>query len=225
MAGIAHTAGRAVGGGERAWEDLVRRYSGLLRSVAADYRLWVPDSKPMYEANVEGTREILVEAVTDPGRSLRERQTAAHSLQILKDGPDAAELVRLYEEAPEEVRPLVMASFGRAGPSRRIDDILIESAVAVGDRRLRSNATLAIGFRIVNLPKSDARDLGERTAMLVRSAGPESSAEMLKYLGLAAMQDGPVRDAVRELSRTAPTGGAVQVAIAANPALRTAAGL
>ena len=176
-------------------------------------------------ANVEGTRKILLDAVGDPGRTLRERQAAAHSILALKDKPDAEELVRLYEEAPDDVRPLLLANFGQAGPSRRIDDILLENAVAVGDRRLRSNSTLAIGYRIVKLPKPDARDLGERTAALVRSAGPETSAEMLKYLGLAAMQDGPVRDAVRDLGRSAPTGGAIQVAISGNPALRSAAGL
>ncbi|MBX6322804.1 MAG: NAD-dependent epimerase/dehydratase family protein [Rhodospirillaceae bacterium] len=31
----------------------------LLFHVAADYRLWVPDPRPMYQANVEGTRRLL----------------------------------------------------------------------------------------------------------------------------------------------------------------------
>jgi dihydroflavonol-4-reductase len=32
--------------------------------VAADYRLWVPDPAPMFRANVEGTRELMLAALT-----------------------------------------------------------------------------------------------------------------------------------------------------------------
>jgi dihydroflavonol-4-reductase len=35
---------------------------GLLFHVAADYRLWVRDPKPMYESNVDGTRTLLAAA-------------------------------------------------------------------------------------------------------------------------------------------------------------------
>src|SRR5436309_4232091 len=31
--------------------------------VAADYRLWVPDPAPMFRANVEGTRELMLAAL------------------------------------------------------------------------------------------------------------------------------------------------------------------
>ncbi|MCK6479789.1 MAG: hypothetical protein HUU06_04905 [Planctomycetaceae bacterium] len=173
-----------------------------------------------------GTREILVAAATDPGRTLRERQSAAHSMTLLPGQAPAADLVRMYEEAPDEVRPLVVQSFPSAGPSDRIDAILLENAASVaGPRNLRNSSTGALGLRLVRLKGDAARVLGERTAEIVRNASPEASVEMLKHLGLAVVENAEVRDAVRDLSRTAPSGGAVQVAIATNPALKMAAGL
>jgi hypothetical protein len=176
--------------------------------------------------DVPGTREILVAAAADPGRTLRERQSAAHSMTLLPGQPSAADLVRMYEEAPDEVRPLVVQNFPSAGPSDRIDAILLENAAAVsGPRNLRNCSTAALGLRLVRMKGDAARNLGERTAELVRNAGPEASVEMLKHLGLAVVENAEVRDAVRDLSRSAPSGGAVQVAIATNPALKMAAGL
>jgi dihydroflavonol-4-reductase len=42
------------------------RGTQLLFHVAADYRLWVPDQKAMYETNVEGTRRLM-QAAMDAG--------------------------------------------------------------------------------------------------------------------------------------------------------------
>ncbi|HLJ65215.1 MAG TPA: hopanoid-associated sugar epimerase [Stellaceae bacterium] len=36
---------------------------GALFHAAADYRLWVPDPSPMYEANVEGTKRLMIAAL------------------------------------------------------------------------------------------------------------------------------------------------------------------
>src|ERR1700732_3299885 len=47
--------------------------------VAADYRLWVPDPAPMFRANVEGTRELMLAALAAGG----ERLVYYHSVATL----------------------------------------------------------------------------------------------------------------------------------------------
>jgi dihydroflavonol-4-reductase len=52
--------------------------------VAADYRLWVPDPKPMYRTNVEGSLNVL-EAAADVGS---ERMVYTSSVAVLGINPD-----------------------------------------------------------------------------------------------------------------------------------------
>ena len=61
LAGLEGLAAEAVVGDLRQVEGLRSALSGCdaLVHVAADYRLWVPDPKEMYAANVEGTRALL----------------------------------------------------------------------------------------------------------------------------------------------------------------------
>lgn len=61
LAGLQGIAAEMVVGDLRQVESLRSALSGcdVLVHVAADYRLWVPDPKEMYAANVEGTRELL----------------------------------------------------------------------------------------------------------------------------------------------------------------------
>ncbi len=61
-------AGLAVEIAEGAMEDpgsLARAVAGCrhVYHVAADYRIWVPDSGPMFRANVDGTRDLLTAAL------------------------------------------------------------------------------------------------------------------------------------------------------------------
>jgi dihydroflavonol-4-reductase len=61
LAGIEGIAAEVVVGDLRRVESLRSALAGCdaLVHVAADYRLWVPDPKEMYAANVDGTRELL----------------------------------------------------------------------------------------------------------------------------------------------------------------------
>jgi dihydroflavonol-4-reductase len=61
-------AGLAVEVAEGAMEDprsLARAVAGCryVYHVAADYRIWVPDPAPMFRANVDGTRDLLIAAL------------------------------------------------------------------------------------------------------------------------------------------------------------------
>jgi dihydroflavonol-4-reductase len=61
LAALEGLAAETVVGDLRAPESLRSAITGCdaLVHVAADYRLWVPDPKQMYAANVDGTRELL----------------------------------------------------------------------------------------------------------------------------------------------------------------------
>jgi dihydroflavonol-4-reductase len=61
VAGLEGLAADTVVGDLRQPEQLRSALAGcdVLVHVAADYRLWVPDPKEMYAANVDGTRELL----------------------------------------------------------------------------------------------------------------------------------------------------------------------
>lgn len=61
LAGLEGVDAETVIGDLRQPEALRSALAGCdaLVHVAADYRLWVPDPAPMYEANVNGTRELL----------------------------------------------------------------------------------------------------------------------------------------------------------------------
>jgi dihydroflavonol-4-reductase len=54
--------------------------------VAADYRLWVPDPVPMFRANVDGTRELMLAAL----RSGIERIVHTSSVAVLGFTPDGS---------------------------------------------------------------------------------------------------------------------------------------
>ena len=72
--------------------SLDRALSGCegLFHVAADYRLWVPDSDAMYEANVEGTRAILLAATRANVRRVVYTSSVA-TLGVLPNGTPADE--------------------------------------------------------------------------------------------------------------------------------------
>ena len=55
----------SIDGDVRNYDSVYRALKGCqqLYHIAADYRLWVPDSKPMYETNVQGTKNIMQAAL------------------------------------------------------------------------------------------------------------------------------------------------------------------
>ncbi len=177
-------------------------------------------------AGVGGTKDLLIEVASDSGRSPRERGGALHSLQLCPEPLSSGALVRLYEDSPVEVRPFVATLMAGAGPDRRVDDILI-GAVAGQEspQNLRDAAAASIGRRLCSLPREEARDLGDRAATAVRDLPEAASADVLKLLGSGVLRNEPLREAVKDLHRTAPAGSVLQVAIASSPALRMAAGL
>ena len=59
----------------------------------------------------------------------------------------------------------------------------------------------------------------------LKSLPAEVTATALNSLGGVVVENQPLREAIHELHRNAPRGGAIQVAIASSPALRMVVGL
>jgi len=177
-------------------------------------------------AGVAEAMPVLVAAVADDARDVKERSIAAMSLGISPARPPADDLVRLFEASPPDVRRNLLASLARAGSSRRVDDLLLDALVAEGSGiETRKSASNAIGIRIFLLPAGEARDLGARTATAMKELTPDLAAAALPALGPFVVKNEPLREAVQDMHRTAPAGGAIQLAIASSPALRMVAGL
>ena len=117
---------------------------GALYHVAADYRLWVRDPKPMFRANVEGTR-ILMEAALQAGVARVVYTSSVATLGLTGDGSIADEtapsalsdMVGPYKQskflAEEEVRRLVV---GRGLPA-----VIVNPSTPVGPRDIKPTPT------------------------------------------------------------------------------------
>ena len=66
--------------------------------VAADYRLWVPDPAPMMQANVEGTRALLL-AARDAGVERIVYCSSVAALGLIGDGTPGTETTPVHEDA------------------------------------------------------------------------------------------------------------------------------
>ncbi len=172
-----------------------------------------------------GSLPVIAAAAGDPARSVKERQRAAFALAELPVKPSVDEMLRLYETSPDEVRRNLLAAVAGTPADRRIDDLLLE-ALAAGETtdKTRKAAASAIQSRLERLPAADARDLGARTAEIVKALDSEKAVLALNSLGGAVCVNEPLKEAVKELERTAPAGGAIQVALVNIPALRFALG-
>ncbi|HEU4395433.1 MAG TPA: hypothetical protein VFS92_07690, partial [Planctomycetota bacterium] len=177
------------------------------------------------EAALPEAPAIFLEAASDPGRPVRERQMAAYSIHLHPKKPDSESLFDLWDAGPDEVRIHLLTPLAMSGPSARVDDLLLETLSRASDEKFRKAATNAIGIRLYKLPAAEARDLGSRTAEILKSLPAEVTATALNSLGGVAMQNQPLREAIHELHRNAPRGGAIHVAIASSPALRMVVGL
>ncbi len=69
-----------------------------LMHVAADYRLWVPDPAPMMQANVDGTRTLLL-AARDAGVKRIVYCSSVAALGLVGDGTPGTEQTPVHEEA------------------------------------------------------------------------------------------------------------------------------
>ena len=66
--------------------------------VAADYRLWVPDPVPMMQANVDGTRALLL-AARDAGVERVVYCSSVAALGLVGDGTPGTETTPVHEDA------------------------------------------------------------------------------------------------------------------------------
>jgi hypothetical protein len=177
-------------------------------------------------AGVAEAMPIQLAAAGDDSRDVMERANAAMSLGMNPARPALEDLIALYDRSPADVRRNLLSSLSKAPSSRRVDDLLLDALVAEGSGiETRKAASVAIGFRLHRLPAEEARDLGARTAAAVKNLSAESAAEALNCLGISVVKNEPLREAVQDFHRTSPAGGAIQLAIAASPALRMVAGL
>lgn len=168
---------------------------------------------------------VIAAAAGDSGRSVKERQRAAFALAQLPAKHSIEELLRLYAGAPDEVRRNLLPAIAATPANRRVDDLLLE-VLADGETtvKTRKAAASAIQARLEALSAADARDLGARTAEVIKSLDSDKAVLALNSLGGAVCMNEPLRDAVKDLERTAPAGGAIQVALVNTPALRFALG-
>lgn len=169
---------------------------------------------------------LLAAVAGDAARGERERAVAAFALGLHPDKPSLDDLLGLYEGSPEPVRRTLLASLAEAPSSRRVDDLLVELVFARDTaEKTRRAAANAIGMRLFRLPAEEARDLGSRTAEAVKALPPEAAVTVLTHLGGVIATNQPLKEAIQDLHRTAPAGGAIQLAIASTPSLRFVTGL
>jgi dihydroflavonol-4-reductase len=111
--------------------------------VAADYRLWVPDSEQMYRSNVEGTRAIL-----DAARKNRVRRvvytSSVATMGFTAGGQSADEgsPVSLHKMIGHYKRSKFMAegvaiAAGRSG----LDVVIVNPSTPVGERDIKPTPT------------------------------------------------------------------------------------
>ena len=111
--------------------------------AAADYRLWVPDPAPMFRANVEGTRNLMIAALAAGVERVVYTSSVA-TLGLLaggsadEDAPSRAEdMIGPYKrskfEAEEVVRGLVL--------ERELPAVVVNPSTPVGPRDSRPTPT------------------------------------------------------------------------------------
>ncbi|HZT50967.1 MAG TPA: hopanoid-associated sugar epimerase [Stellaceae bacterium] len=117
---------------------------GALYHVAADYRLWVRNSKPMYAANVDGTR-ALMEAALAAGVERIVYTSSVAVLGWLPEGGVAdettpstlADMIGHYKRskflAEEAVRDLIK--------TRRLPAVIVNPSTPVGSRDIKPTPT------------------------------------------------------------------------------------
>jgi dihydroflavonol-4-reductase len=111
--------------------------------VAADYRLWVPDSEQMYRSNVEGTRAIL-----DAARKNRVRRvvytSSVATMGFTSDGRSADESspVSLHKMIGHYKRSKFMAEEVAIAAGRNgLDVVIVNPSTPVGERDIKPTPT------------------------------------------------------------------------------------
>src|SRR5438034_1287607 len=84
--------------------------------VAADYRLWVPDPAPMFRANVEGTRELMLAALA----AGVERIVYTSSVAVLGIVPDGVADEDTPSRAEDMIGPYKLSKFQAEAMVRKL---------------------------------------------------------------------------------------------------------
>jgi len=141
-------AGLPVEIAEGAMEDaasLARAAAGCryLFHVAADYRLWVPDPGPMFRANVEGTRELMLAAL-DAGV---ERIVYTSSVATLGLVPGGAAYETTPSRAEDMIGPYKLSKFQAEAvvrglvAERGLPAVIVNPSTPIGPRDVKPTPT------------------------------------------------------------------------------------
>jgi dihydroflavonol-4-reductase len=111
--------------------------------VAADYRLWVPDSAQMYQSNVEGTRAILDAARKNGVRRVVYTSSVA-TMGFTADGRSVDEsspvsvhkMIGHYKRSKYMAEEVAVAA-GRSG----LDVVIVNPSTPVGERDIKPTPT------------------------------------------------------------------------------------
>jgi len=111
--------------------------------VAADYRLWVPDSAQMYQTNVEGTRAVLDAARRNGVRRVVYTSSVA-TMGFTDDGLSADEsspvsvhkMIGHYKRSKYMAEEVAVAA-GRSG----LDVVIVNPSTPVGERDIKPTPT------------------------------------------------------------------------------------
>jgi dihydroflavonol-4-reductase len=136
LAALEGLAADTVVGDLRAPESLRAALTGCdaLVHVAADYRLWVPDPKEMYAANVDGTRELL-RIAREVGIPRVVYTSSVATMGFLKDGTIV-----------DEASPVALADMiGHYKRSKFLAEQEAIAAARAGQRVILLNPTTPIG--------------------------------------------------------------------------------
>jgi dihydroflavonol-4-reductase len=112
--------------------------------VAADYRLWVPDPRPLYAANVDGTRNVM-RAALDAGV---ERVIYTSSVATLKVAPNTdaateadalaeADAIGVYKRSKVAAERLVEQMVANEG----LQAVIVNPSTPIGARDIRPTPT------------------------------------------------------------------------------------
>lgn len=141
-------AGLSVEIAEGAMEDarsLARAVAGcrFVYHVAADYRIWVPDPAPMFRANVEGTRDLLMAAL-DAGV---ERIVYTSSVATLGLAPDGSADEATPSSIGDMIGPYKRSKFAAEELVRELSDkrelpvVIVNPSTPVGPRDVKPTPT------------------------------------------------------------------------------------
>lgn len=124
------------------WEDALDGCDTVFH-VAADYRLWVPDPENMFQANVEGTRQVLGAAIRHGVKRIVHTSTVG-ALAYPEDGessnedaePVEADLIGPYKQSKREAELIARELAEEGHPI-----VIVNPSTPVGPRDIKPTPT------------------------------------------------------------------------------------